>query len=131
MLVLLLLSSAVAVAAAAGAAAGAGAGAGAAAAAVDDDDDVVPAVIVAVVIVVVVAVVVVAAPSSSSSPFASPITTVNPSGSPKTLKSRGICALPKEPMWEDEEEEQAACFAPERVPWKLTVQVSVTGTMPQ
>ena len=114
------------------AAAGAGAGAGAAAAAVDDDDDdVVPAVIVAVVIVVVVAVVVVAAPSSSSSPFASPITTVNPSGSPKTLKSRGICALPKEPMWEDEEEEQAACFAPERVPWKLTVQVSVTGTMPQ
>ena len=112
------------------AAAGAGAGAGAAAAAVDDDD-VVPAVIVAVVIVVVVAVVVVAAPSSSSSPFASPITTVNPSGSPKTLKSRGICALPKEPMWEDEEEEQAACFAPERVPWKLTVQVSVTGTMPQ
>ena len=113
-----------------GATAAAGAGAGAVAAAVAVDDDDVPAVIVAVVIVVVVAVVVVAAPSSSS-PFASPITTVNPSGSPKTLKSRGICALPKEPMWEDEEEEQAACFAPERVPWKLTVQVSVTGTMPQ
>ena len=108
-----------------GATAAAGAGAGAVAAAVAVDDDDVPAVIVAVVIVVVVA-----APSSSS-PFASPITTVNPSGSPKTLKSRGICALPKEPMWEDEEEEQAACFAPERVPWKLTVQVSVTGTMPQ